>query len=142
MELLWGLVIIGLGLLAWGGQALSWFAPATAVRLSLADAEDRVDAVFWADGRGEALWDAFSLWTLPLAGVLLIAGHEAWTWFGLLGGGMYLYFGGRGIFARVELRRHGHLIGEPADVRLGLTALLIWGVAGLITAIAAGVALA
>lgn len=142
MELLWGLVIIALGLLAWGGQAISWLAPATAVRLSLADAEDSVDAVFYADGRGEALWDAFSLWTLPLAGVLLIAGHEAWTWLGLLGGGMYVYFAGRGIVTRVELLRRGHRIGEPADVRLGLTALVVWGVAGSITAIAAIAALA
>ncbi len=142
MELLWGIVIIGLGLLAWGGQAISWLAPATAVRLSLADAEGSVDAVFWADGRGEATWDAVSLWTLPLAGVLLLAGHEAWAWFGLLGGGMYVYFAGRGIVTRVELQRRGHRIGEPAVVRLGLAALAVWGVAGSITAIAAGVALA
>ena len=142
MGVLWGVVIIGLGLFAWIGQAISWLSPEVAVRLSLADAEDRVDAVFWADGRGEALWDSLSLWTLPLAGVLLIAGHEARTWFGLVGGGMYLYIAGRGILTRVELRRRGHSIGEPADVRLGLTALAIWGVAGSITAIAAGVALA
>lgn len=142
MDIAWGLVIVALGLLAWGGQTLSWLAPATAVRLSLADAQDRVDAVFWADGQGEARWDSLSLWTLPLAGVLLIAGQEAWTWLGLLGGGMYVYFAGRGIFARMELRRHGHNIGQPAEVRLGLTALALWGVAGFITAIAAGVALA
>ena len=142
MELLWGSVIVGLGLLAWGGQALSWFAPATAARLGLADAEGSVDAVFWADGRGEALWDALTLWTLPLAGVLLIAGHDAWTWFGLLAGGMYVYFAGRGILTRVELRQRGHRIGEPGTVRLGIVALAVWGVAGLITAVAAVVTLA
>ena len=41
--MLWGLVIVVLGLLAWGGQTLSWFAPATAARLGLADAEGSVD---------------------------------------------------------------------------------------------------
>ena len=98
--------------------------------------------MFWADGRGEATWDAFTLWTLPLAGVLLIVGHEAWTWFGLLGGGMYLYFAGRGILVRLELRRRGHRIGEPADVRVGMAALSAWGVAALITIGAAIVELA
>ena len=142
MELIWGLVIVALGLLAWGGQTLSWLAPATAARLSLADSEDNVDPLFWADGRGEAIWDAFTLWTLPLAGVLLIAGHESWAWLGLVGGGMYLYFGGRGILARLEMRRRGQRIGEPADVRLGLMALAVWGVAGLVTIIAAFTTLA
>ena len=142
MELLWGLVIIALGLLAWGGQVLSWLAPATAARLSLAEAEDSVDAVYWADGRGEATWDAFTLWTLPLAGLLLIAGHEAWTWIGLVGGGMYLYFAGRGILTRLEMRRRGLRIGEPEDVRLGLVALSLWGAAALVTILAAVVELA
>ena len=142
MELLWGLVIVGLGLLAWLGQAVSWLAPTTAARLSLAEAEGSVDPVYWADGRGEVVWDVLTLWTLPLAGVLLATGNVAWTWFGLIGGGMYLYFAGRGILTRLELRRRGHRIGQPADVRLGLAALAIWGAAALVTILAALVALA
>ena len=142
MEVFWGLIIIALGLLAWVGQAIAWIAPATAVRLSLADAESSVDATFWADGRGEAAWDTFSLWTLPLAGVLLIGGHEAWAWLGLLGGGMYVYFGGRGIVTRLEMQRGGIRIGDPGSVRVGMTALAIWLIAGLITAVAAMASLA
>jgi hypothetical protein len=142
MELIWGLVIVALGLLAWFGQALSRFTPATAVRLSLMEAEESVDAVYWADIRGEALWDTFTLWTLPLAGALLIAGNDAWTWFGLFGGGIYLYFGGRGLLTRLEIRGHGHRIGEPSNVRLGLVMCAVWAAAGLITALAAAAALA
>ena len=142
MDVIWAVVIIALGLLAWVGQTISWLAPATAARLSLADAEGSVDDVFWADGRGEALWDVFTLWTLPLAGLLLIAGHEAWTWLALAGGGMYVYFGGRGILTRLELRRRGHRIGDRASVRVGLIALAAWGLAGLVTIGAAVVELA
>ena len=142
MEFAWGLVIVALGLLAWLGQATAWLAPATAVRLSLMEAEESVEAVYWADIRGEALWDAFTLWTLPLAGVLLLAGHDAWTWFGLLGGGIYLYFGGRGLLTRLELRRRGRRIGEPSNVRLALLLCVVWAVAGLITAAAAAAAIA
>jgi hypothetical protein len=142
MDVVWGLVIIALGLLAWVGQAVTWLAPERAAALSLAESEESVDAVYWADIRGEALWDAFTLWALPLAGVLLLAGHQAWTWLGLFGGGIYLYFGGRGLLTRLEMRRRGHRIGEPANVRLNLAMCLVWAIAGSITAVAAAVALA
>jgi hypothetical protein len=137
MDVIWGIVIVALGLLAWAGQLISWSAPTTAVRLGLVEAEDSVEGVYWADIRGEALWDAFTLWTLPLAGLLLIAGHEAWIWLGLVGGGIYVYFGGRGVLTRLELRRRGHRIGDPENVRVGLAALVIWGLVGLVTIAAA-----
>jgi hypothetical protein len=142
VELMWGIVIVVLGLLAWGGQAVSWFAPQAAARLGLAEPEDTVEGVFWADGRGEALWDIVTLWTLPLAGLLLIVGHEAWTWLGLVGGGMYVYFGGRGILTRMEMQRRDYRIGTPASVRVGLLALGVWTVAGAVTIAAAVVELA
>lgn len=142
MDIVWGLVIIALGLLAWVGQTVVWLLPERAVRLSLSEAEASVDAVYWADIRGEAMWDALSLWTLPLAGVLLLAGHEAWAWLGLVGGGMYVYFGGRGLLTRLELQRRGHRIGEPANVRLNLAMCAVWGVTGFITVAAAVASLA
>ncbi len=137
MDLIWGIAIVALGLLAWGGQALTWLSPVTATRLSLVEAEDSVEAVYWADIRGEALWDLLSLWTLVAAGILLIVGHSAWAYLGLVGGGMYVYFAGRGILTRLELRRRGFRIGEVGSVRLGLVMLGIWGIAGLVTAAAA-----
>ncbi len=141
MDIVWGLVIIALGLLAWVGQTVVLLAPELGVRLSLVESEASVEPVYWADIRGEALWDALSLWTLPLAGVLLLAGHESWAWFGLIGGGMYLYFGGRGLLTRLELRRRGHRIGEPGNVRMNLAMCAVWAIAGGITAIAAITAL-
>jgi len=50
---------------------------------------------------------------------------------------MYVYFAGRGIVTRLELRRRGFRIGEASSVRLGLVMLGIWGIAGLVTAAAA-----
>jgi len=137
MEVLWGITIIVLGLLAWAGQLVSWLAPTTAARLSLVEAEDAVEDVYWADIRGESAWDVASLWTLPLAGLLLAMGSDAWAWLGLVGGGMFAYFGGRGVLTRLELRRRGFAIGEPSNVRLGLVMLGVWGLAGLITIVAA-----
>ena len=137
MDTFWAVVLLALGLLAWAGQSLSLFVPRTAEKLSLVEKEDTVEPVYWADIRGEALWDFLTLWTLPVAGVLLLLDHGAWPYFGLVGGSIYVYFGGRGILSRLEMRRSGFRIGDPANVQLGLIMLAVWAVVGLITIITA-----
>lgn len=137
MATVWGVVVVALSLLCWGGQAISASAPATAVRLSLAEAENTVEPVYSADIRGEALWDTLTLWTMVVAGALLIADSPGWAYFGLVGGGMYVYFAGRGVFTRAALQRRGFRIGSAHNVRIGYAFLTIWGVMGLITVIAA-----
>lgn len=137
MNVLGGVVITVLALLAWGGQTISRLAPDAAARWGLAEAEEDVEPTFWADIRGEAAWDAVTLWTLVVAGVLLIADQPAWAYFGLVGGGMYLYFAGRGILTRIEMQRRGLRIGNPASVRTGMIALAVWGVMALATIVAA-----
>jgi hypothetical protein len=137
VNVLWGVVVTLLSLLAWGGQAIAWFWPAIAVRWNLAEAEDDVEPAFWADGRGEARWDTLTLWTMVVAGVLLIADASSWVYFGLVGGGMYLYFGGRIIFTRVAMQRRSLRIGAPQNVRLGYIFGAVWAAMALITILAA-----
>jgi hypothetical protein len=141
MELLWGLVIVGLGLFAWLGQTVVAVSPATGSRLGLAERQADVDPLYWADIRGEATWDALSLWTLPLAGLLLVLGQSSWAIAGLVGGGAYAYFAGRGILARVVMLREGHRIGSAASVRAGLAFLAVWLAAALVTIGAAAIEL-
>jgi len=141
MGMMWGFVVVALSVLCWGGQAISWFSPSTAVRLSLTESDDAVDAAFSADGRGEAIWDTLTLWTMPVTGVLLIADNAAWPYFGLVGGAMYLYFAGRGVFTRIAMRQRGVRIGAAKNVRLALVFLTIWGAMGLVTIVAAAVSL-
>jgi hypothetical protein len=141
MENAWAVVLIVFGLLAWAGQTLSWFAPRTAEKLSLVENRESVEPVYWADIRGEALWDFLTLWTLVVAGVLLLLDHEAWPYFGLVGGGIYLYFAGRGILTRLEMQRSGFRVGDPSNVRLGLIMLGVWGVVALITIVTAATTL-
>jgi hypothetical protein len=111
------------------------------VRLALTEADDTVEPVYSVDLRGEARWDTLTLWTMLVAGVLLIIDNPAWAYFGLVGGGMYLYFAGRGISTRLEIRRRGYRIGALQNVRVGYAFLTVWGVMALITIIAAVVAL-
>ncbi len=137
MDVIWGIVVVVLAALAWGGQTLSWLAPSAAARWGLREADSDVDPVYAADIEGEAMWDAFTLWTLLAAGVLLLVDHIAWPYFGLVGGGMYVYFAGRGIATRVVMRSRGHRVGSESSVTTALTALAIWGLAGLVTIVVA-----
>jgi hypothetical protein len=137
MEILWGVIVVALSLLCWGGQTISWFAPETAVRLSLMEAEDTVEPTYFADVRGEALWDTLTLWTMPVAGILLIVDNPAWAYFGLVGGGMYVYFAGRGIVTRRAMQNRGYRVGAAQNVTVGYLFLSVWGLMALITIAAA-----
>ena len=142
MSVTWGIVVIVLSVLAWGGQTISWFAPSSAERLSLTEAEADVEPAFYADIRGEALWDTLTLWVLVVAGALLIAGNSAWSYFGLSGGGIYVYFAGRGLLTRRAMQQRGLRIGSAQNLKSAYLFLTLWGVMGLVTLVAAAVELA
>jgi hypothetical protein len=137
MGIVWGVVLVVLSSICWGGQVISWLAPPVAVKLTLMEGEDTVEPVYYADVRGEARWDTLTLSTMVVAGVLLLADNPAWAYFGLVGGGMYLYFAGRGISTRLEMQRRGYRIGALQNVRVGYVFLTVWGAMALITIIAA-----
>jgi hypothetical protein len=71
----------------------------------------------------------------------LIADRGTWAYFGLVGGGMYVYFAGRGILTRLAMRTRGLRIGTAQGVRLVFAFLGAWGLMGLATIIAAAVEL-
>jgi hypothetical protein len=137
MDVLLGVVLLVLGLICWGGQVFNWLWPETAARLGLTEAEAAVEPVFWVDTRAEAAWDSLVVWTLPLAGLLLLLNVSAWAYLGLLGGGIYLYFSGRGIFQRLAMQQRGMRIGSDANVRVGIVFLILWCAAALIAIAAA-----
>jgi hypothetical protein len=133
MNLIWGVILFLLSSFGYIGQVISAFWPDTAARLGLTEPESDVDRAFYADMRGEAFWDTAILWTLPVAGVLLVLNNPLWTYFGLVGGGMYLYFAGRGIVVRREMQRRGIRIGKPESLWLIYLFLILWGLAAVIT---------
>ena len=107
----------------------------------MTEPESDVDPTFFVDGRGEAIWDALILWTLPVAGILLILNSPLWAYFGLVGGGMYLYFAGRMIVVRLAMQRRGISIGKPETVKLYNVVLILWGLIAVVTIIMAVAAL-
>jgi hypothetical protein len=133
MNLIWGIVLIIFTLLAWLGQALTAISHSTAAKYGLSEPASDVDPTFYVDIRGEAIWDTIILWTLPLAGILLILNNPLWVYFALVGGGMYLYFAGRGIAVRLAMQRQGIRIGKSKTVKMIYMFLILWGLIAAVT---------
>lgn len=134
MNILWGLILIIFTLVVcWLGQIITTFFPKFAVKMQLVEAESEVDPTFYADARGEAIWDSLILWTLPVAGILLILNNGFWAYFGLIGSGSYLYFAGRGIVTRLVMQRRGIRIGAPGTLKLFYMFLVLWSLIAIVT---------
>lgn len=138
MNIIWGAILIIFTLiLCWLGQVINASSPTLAARLGLAEPESDVDPTFFVDGRGEAIWDALILWILPVAGILLILNSPWWVYFGLVGGGMYVYFAGRMLVVRRVMQQRDIRIGKPETVKLYNAVLTLWGLIGVVTIIMA-----
>lgn len=137
MDFIWGVILIIFGMFCWVGQTISAFAPKMAAKLGLTEPESDVDPTYYADARGEAIWDTTITWVLPVAGILLIVDSPFWAYFGLVGGGIYLYFAGRGILSRLAMQRRGIRIGKPKSVGAAYVFLFLWGVIAVVTIIMA-----
>lgn len=135
MDIIWGVLLIVFGFIAWGGQMLSALTPRSATKLGLIEPEVDVDPAFYADARGEAKWDSITLWILPLAGLLIILNSPLWVYFGMVGGGIYFYFAGRAISTRLELKKLGIRIGNPQLLKIYFIFATLWGLIGLATII-------
>lgn len=132
MNILWGIVITLISAIGLIGQLLAAIRPATAQKLGFMERESEVDPVFFADVKAEAVWDSIILWLLPLAGILLTTNQDVWVYFGLVGGGMYVYFAGRGILSRITLLRRKIRIGKKNEL-IGIFVFLgLWGLVGFL----------
>ncbi len=141
MNTLWGAILTTFGLIGWIGQTITVFFPKLAVKLELTEPEADVDPAFYADVRGEALWDMLILWILPAAGIFLLLANPIWPFFGLVGSGMYLYFAGRGIIQRWTMKRRGVRIGKPKTLLVIYVYYSLCGIIAGITIYLASVAL-
>ena len=137
MNLIWGIILVSVTLKCWIGQIIIAFSPKVAAKIKIIESESDVNQTFFADMRGEAIWDALILWTLPFAGILLIINNNLWTYFGLVGGGMYLYFVGRTITSHLIMQRHGIHIGRSKKLKVKYIILTLWGIVAVITIIMA-----
>lgn len=133
MEFIWGIIIFIFSFLVWLGQIITAFSPVVAEKLGLTEPESDADPVFHLDARGEAVWDSMILWILPVGGWLLILSNSVWVYFALVGSGMLLYIGGRGISVRLLMQRHGIRIGKSTNIKWYYFFLVLSGLIALVT---------
>ncbi len=127
-----GVIVIIVGLLVYVGQALSFFAPALAIKTGLnSPPEDMDPTLYIIETRANGLSDILLTWTFPLAGLLMILDHPAWPFLALVGSGVYLYFACLTIFCRYFLQQAGKKAGSEKDVKVAYIFSVIWIVASM-----------
>ena len=138
-ERIWAmLLILWCLIVCWMGQVLVFVAPNVAMQFGLSEPADSVNPTLWADLQGEAVTDTLLVvWTLGVAGLLLLllpSRHQTlWPYFGLVGSGMYVYFGVRGIFQRLFLQAHDISYGSPSYQAFAMAMCASWALTGLVT---------
>lgn len=127
-----GAICILFGVFGWLGQVISGLNYPLAQKLGLQEKDEGTDPLFRRAEANTARWDALVLWTLPVAGILLLLGHPWWPWVSLLAGGIYLDAAGREAAKFVSLKKGGVRIGTARDRRMAaiffaaMAAVAVW----------------
>ncbi len=128
-----GIVVIFVGLIAWAGQSLAFIAPNLATKLGVLEPrEDMDETLYIFETKALGLNDMLLTWTLPLAGTLMLLGNPMWPYFGLIGGGIFLYFSGMIIFSRYYLKRSGIMVGGPSSEKAAYIMSGAWIIASIL----------
>lgn len=118
------------------GQVISVVDFGLAQRLGLQENPGNVDKLHSHLERWTARWDLWWLWTLPVAGVLMLIDHAWWPYAAMIGGGAFVDTGGREAAKLMGLRQHGVRVGSPLEWRLGMGTFTYFMVAGGLAIIA------
>ncbi len=100
------------------GQLISVVNFPLAQRLGLQESPDHADPLASCLELWTARWDAFWLWTLPLAGILMLMNHWFWPYMALIGGGAFVDAGGREAAKVLGLNQKGVSTGSRREQRI------------------------
>ncbi|MDY6953063.1 MAG: hypothetical protein SWE60_16260 [Thermodesulfobacteriota bacterium] len=131
VRLVLGIICILFGGIGWMGQVLSGVHYSLAQRLGLQEKSEGTDPLFRRAETYTARWDALVLWTLLLAGVLMLTDNYWWPYLGLIAGGIYLDAAGREGAKYIGLSKSGIRIGTPKDLKIAACCFLAMGVVSL-----------
>lgn len=115
MTLILGIVAVAFGAVGWVGQGISSISFPFAQRHGLQEKSATADALCLGAERTAAIWDSLVLWTLPVAGILMILDNPWWPYAALVAGGIHLDAGGREAAKHHALRTHGVRVGDASD---------------------------
>lgn len=106
------------------GQIISVANFSLAQRLGLQESPDHADPLASRLEVWTARWDILSLWTLPVAGILMLIDHWLWPYAAMLGGGVFVDAGGREAAKVFGLRDQGVRTGSQREIRLAMAAYI------------------
>jgi hypothetical protein len=116
MRIALSLICILFGAFGWVAQFVSAIHYPLAQRLGLQEKTEGTDALFRIAELSTARWDVCVLWTLPLAGILMLVDHHWWPYVSLIAGGIYLDTAGREAAKMLSLRKGGVRVGSSKDL--------------------------
>ena len=131
MRIALGTLVILVGSISLIGQLLSTIDFELAQRLGLQEKDETTEPLFRRLEQYTARWDIVLHWTLPLAGVLMVADHRWWPYVALVASGVYLDTAGREAAKHLGLRAEGVRIGGQSEVRLYFGFVTLMAVTGL-----------
>jgi hypothetical protein len=130
MRIALGILALLFGLVGFLGQLVSAVEFRLAQRLGLQEGNEETEPLYRRLELNTARWDLFVLWTLPVAGVLMLGGHAWWPYVALVAGGVSADAGGRETAKLLGLRAQGIRIGSAREVRTGLVFLPLLALLG------------
>jgi hypothetical protein len=131
MRIVLGVVCIVFGTFGWLGQMISAFNFPLAQKLGLQEKDDNTDEAFRHAELHSAKWDVYVLWTLILAGILMLLKDPWWPYVSLIAGGIYIDAAGREMAKFVSLKQSGVRIGSGRDVRIATFFFSLMALIGL-----------
>ena len=119
------------------GQVISVANLELAQRLGLQEKPGHADPLLIRLEQWTARWDLLWIWTLPVAGILMLIDHAWWPYVAMIGGAALVDTAGREGAKWLGLRAHGLDLGSSSERRTYVSALVVMLIAGAL-AIAAG----
>ncbi|MBU0514524.1 MAG: hypothetical protein KJ621_07095 [Proteobacteria bacterium] len=118
MRITLGIVCLAFGTFGWLGQMVSAVNFPLAQKLGLQEKGDHTDEIFQRAEQNTARWDFFVLWTLILAGILMLINNHWWPYVSLIAGGIYLDTAGREAAKFLSLKQSNVRIGSSKDLKI------------------------
>lgn len=135
MRIALGIVAVVVGAVGFLGQLVSAIDFSLGQRLGFQEGDEHTDSLYRRLEHNTARWDVAVLWTMPVAGVLMLMGHGWWPATELLAGAIALDTGGREATKILGLRSHGVRVGSDRDARIGQAVLVTLAAVGLVLAV-------
>ena len=133
MEIYLGWILIILPGILFLAQVISSISFPLAQRLGIQEKSEHTDRLVLRAEQYVAYWDLLTLVWMPLAGILMVSGHQHWPLVALFGGAIFFDTSGREAAKNLSFRHEGLRVGPPGQNRFFFSTYIIMLVLALAT---------